>query len=277
MEVTAGGLFPQPGAPGAANSASFQVPSAHQEYYAAHRTGDEVVNISTLSNVPREGTLPTLAVTVTAGPPIVEAAPGDTASIEFVVTNTGNAAEQFRLETDDARGWANGLLELDPLAEAIAILLDPGASTPVTARVVVADGADDGDVDTLMVRAVALSSNGGVEISASQTITVDAPTSDVPVVPIAEAPSLRLSGPNPFSSGTEIRLVLSRPQAWEARVFDIGGRLVRSLGLGTVNAGAHTIPWDGRDDQGSTVPAGVYAIRVRAQEVGGVIRIVKLP
>lgn len=276
MDVTGGGSFPQPGDPGTANSASLTVPSAHQEYFAAHRTGDEVVNISTLSNVPREGTLPTLAVTLTAGPPIVDAAPGDTASIEFIVTNSGNTAEQFKLETSETRGWVNGLLELDPLAEAIGILLEPGASTPIVARAVVVGGANDGDVDTLTVRAVALSANGGVEVVASQTITVDGPTADATDLEISEAPSLCLSGPNPFSEATEVRLVLSRPQPWEARVFDIGGRLVRSLGLGQLNAGAHFIPWDGRDDHGSTVPAGVYAIRVRAQEVGGVIRIVKL-
>ena len=58
MDVTGGGTFPQPGTAGTANSADLRVPSAHQEYYAAHRMGDEVVNISTLSNVPREATLP---------------------------------------------------------------------------------------------------------------------------------------------------------------------------------------------------------------------------
>ncbi len=206
----------------------------------------------------------------------MDAAPGDTASIEFLVTNTGNTVEQFKLETSDTRGWMHGILELDPLAEAIGILLEPNTSAPFTARVVVAGGTEDGAVDTLTVRAVALSADGGVDATASQTITVDAPSSDAPVLEIAEAPSLRLSGPNPFSDATEFRLVLSRAQAWEARVVDIGGRLVRSLGFGDLDPGAHVISWDGRDDDGSAVPAGVYAIRVRAQEVGGVIRIVKL-
>jgi hypothetical protein len=275
FDLSGGGGFPGPGVPGSPNTGQFQVPSAHQAYHAALRTGDEVVNVSATSNVPLEATLPTLAVTVTAGPPVFAAAPGDTIEIEFLVTNTGNTPEQFKVETSEVRGWDHGFLELEPLTPAIGILLDPNTSAPLTARAVVAGGAQDGEVDSLTVRAVSLSSGGSVTASASQTITVDAP-SGASVAEIAAVPSLRLSGPNPFSDDTEIRLVLSRPQPWEARVYDVRGRLVRSLGRGSLEAGAHAIPWDGRDDRGSVVPAGVYSMKVRTQEAGGVLRLVKL-
>jgi flagellar hook assembly protein FlgD len=49
------------------------------------------------------------------------------------------------------------------------------------------------------------------------------------------------------------------------QVHDVGGRRVRTLTAGEVMAaGHHARPWDGRDDAGETLPAGVYLLQVRA-------------
>jgi flagellar hook assembly protein FlgD len=39
---------------------------------------------------------------------------------------------------------------------------------------------------------------------------------------------------------------------------------VRSLALGTLEAGIHAVVWDGRDDQGTRVANGVYLYRLSA-------------
>ncbi len=44
----------------------------------------------------------------------------------------------------------------------------------------------------------------------------------------------------------------------ELDIFDINGRLVKSLMHGDMNAGRHTVQWDATANSGESVPSGVY-------------------
>ncbi len=68
--------------------------------------------------------------------------------------------------------------------------------------------------------------------------------------------------PNPASKGTRISFALPSDQAVSLAVFDLNGRLVRSLIEGSVEAGFTTVTWDGRDASGISVPGGVYFCRL---------------
>jgi hypothetical protein len=77
----------------------------------------------------------------------------------------------------------------------------------------------------------------------------------------AAAAPLRLAlhpaQPNPFLAGAGpavLRLDLPRAGEVRLRVFDAGGRLVRSLVNGRMGPGFHRVVWDGRD--GAQLPAG---------------------
>jgi len=70
--------------------------------------------------------------------------------------------------------------------------------------------------------------------------------------------------PNPFGSGTRIDLALPTASDVTITVHDVSGREVRGIRLRGLGAGAHTQVWDGRDDRGRPVPAGVYFLRVSA-------------
>ena len=63
----------------------------------------------------------------------------------------------------------------------------------------------------------------------------------------------------------EFTLVLvGSSTAVEAEIFDLTGRLVRSLEQQrAVSTGRYTIPWDGKDDGGNRLPPGLYAVRLR--------------
>ena len=50
----------------------------------------------------------------------------------------------------------------------------------------------------------------------------------------------------------------------EVSIYDVSGRLVRTVARGSYGAGYRTAVWDGRDGGGRTVAAGVYFIRVRS-------------
>ncbi len=69
---------------------------------------------------------------------------------------------------------------------------------------------------------------------------------------------LLMPDPNPFTSLTVLRYQLPRTSDVLLRVFNLEGRVVRTLAVGSQNAGWHTVTWDGRDDEARPVASGVY-------------------
>jgi hypothetical protein len=81
--------------------------------------------------------------------------------------------------------------------------------------------------------------------------------------------------PNPLPGGRSTRLPLFVPEAAMVRVgiFDLAGRRVRTLAEGLHARGVHELLWDGRNDRGAGLPAGVYVARADA---GGKIVVQKI-
>ena len=80
-----------------------------------------------------------------------------------------------------------------------------------------------------------------------------------------EAPrplALSLS-PNPASGPSSVHYSLPRTGPTEVAIYDIQGRIVRMLVNEERPAGEHTATWEGRDNQGRPVRAGVYIVRLR--------------
>jgi len=77
--------------------------------------------------------------------------------------------------------------------------------------------------------------------------------------------ALRGNVPNPFNPLTHVRFDLPRPARVQLDIYDVAGRRVRRLVGGEVYpAGRHEAAWDGRNDAGQTVAAGVYISRLLA-------------
>jgi len=70
--------------------------------------------------------------------------------------------------------------------------------------------------------------------------------------------------PNPFGNATSIRFALPDASPVTVRVFNVEGRLVRTLVAQTMPAGRHAVDWNGRDDRGSRAASGIYFYRVEA-------------
>tara|TARA_Y100001936_G_C15914313_1_gene580364 strand:- start:69 stop:944 length:876 start_codon:yes stop_codon:yes gene_type:complete len=64
--------------------------------------------------------------------------------------------------------------------------------------------------------------------------------------------------PNPFNPTTTISYGVATTGHITLSVYDITGRLVSTLVDGQVNAGNHQVMWNGLDDMGMPVSAGVY-------------------
>ena len=78
------------------------------------------------------------------------------------------------------------------------------------------------------------------------------------VPPIPRVAFLSQNAPNPFVQTTSVRYGLPVSGRAELGVYTVQGRLVRRLVSGLVEAGEHVATWDGRDDAGRRVAAGVY-------------------
>ncbi len=59
-------------------------------------------------------------------------------------------------------------------------------------------------------------------------------------------------------------LELGSPANVKVIITDGAGRTVRTLSLGSLQAGRHEFTWDGKDDQGKTLPDGEYTFSVEA-------------
>jgi hypothetical protein len=79
-----------------------------------------------------------------------------------------------------------------------------------------------------------------------------------------EAPALELyrPTPNPFTNSTTIAYAVGgNGQDVQIGIYNVAGRLVRTLASGFQAAGRYEVSWNGRSDDGATATHGVYFIR----------------
>ncbi len=83
--------------------------------------------------------------------------------------------------------------------------------------------------------------------------------------PVAVA-AAEISGvsPNPCASATEIRFALPQRERVDLRIYDVSGRLVRTLVADVLDAGAHRVRWDGLANSHRRAASGVYFARLDA-------------
>lgn len=76
---------------------------------------------------------------------------------------------------------------------------------------------------------------------------------------------LRPVGLNPGRGLMTVEYGIPTAARVSVRVYDRTGRVIRQLLQGYLQAGIHRSVWDGNDDQGGMLPAGVYFCRVEWQ------------
>jgi len=83
--------------------------------------------------------------------------------------------------------------------------------------------------------------------------------------------------PNPFRAGAHIGYALPVDSPVSLEVFAVSGQHVRTLVRGNMPAGPHEVAWDGADDRGRRVSAGIYLYRLRASSFEATQRLVMIP
>jgi hypothetical protein len=76
--------------------------------------------------------------------------------------------------------------------------------------------------------------------------------------------ALGQNAPNPFAQSTTIGITLPERAEIDVAVYDVVGRRVATIAAGAWDAGKHDLSWNGTDDAGRPVGAGVYFYRLAA-------------
>jgi hypothetical protein len=108
----------------------------------------------------------------------------------------------------------------------------------------------------------------GLQIGAARTAGVG----DLPLG--ADGLELYRPVPNPFSYGMRMAYaVASAGERVSIGVYDLAGRLVRTLADDVQSPGRHLVTWDGRDEQGTRMRAGVYFVHARIGDHARQVRV----
>ncbi len=82
--------------------------------------------------------------------------------------------------------------------------------------------------------------------------------------------------PNPFNPVTTIGYSVAEKADVRLSIYDVAGRRVRTLISETQLPGGYSVVWDGRNDRGTVVAAGVYFYRLTAGGNTGVRKMIVL-
>ena len=152
---------------------------------------------------------------------------------------------------------------------ALVTLMSPSSgSVPVSGSTVVLLQADGGTLPGTYMANLDIDSNDpGL---ATVSVPIDINVSDATATPLVAAVptsfALHPTVPNPFRSATTIRYDVPRSGNVRLAIYDVSGRLVRTLRDGPEEAGFRTVTWDGRDAGGQRVSSGVYFYSLSAGE-----------
>ena len=77
---------------------------------------------------------------------------------------------------------------------------------------------------------------------------------------------LHQNHPNPFNPETQLTYSLPQEASVRLVIYNVLGQQVRVLVDGCQSAGANSVTWDGRDENGTKVSSGIYFYRLQAGE-----------
>jgi hypothetical protein len=93
-------------------------------------------------------------------------------------------------------------------------------------------------------------------------------TSERALTPLPALTQLAPALPNPFRRTATIGFSLARGGPVELAIYAVDGRRVRTLVRGSREPGEYSLTWDGRDDHGDPMAAGVYYAHLKTAERG---------
>jgi hypothetical protein len=194
------------------------------------------------------------SVDVVAGPD-VSGIVGDSAEAFFTIVNEGAGPDTFDVHMSTVLDW--DLSDRD-----FIVGLNPGESIDLTTWVSLPDSAP---YTTDLVYCTARSMADPIQADSTWLDAMIEPTAGVGGGGETRVFALMPNAPNPFAGTTLIRFSIPSQAAVDLKVYDVRGRLVKSLvdsRGGAMTPGIHEVRWDGRDNNRRKVASGVYFYRL---------------
>ncbi len=97
-------------------------------------------------------------------------------------------------------------------------------------------------------------------VFSAETAEVKTSATDTPFIP----DTFIVAGnfPNPFNPSTILEFTLSQSGSVRLDIYSVAGQKARALFEGALGTGKHSIEWDGKLENGSSAPSGVYIAHI---------------
>ena len=183
--------------------------------------------------------------------------------------DAGAGAQLIRFDRDTGAGTVVGStvaargIDYDPVTGKLVAISSNGRLYRIT------PGTGAAETLAVLPNATAWEGLAVVPVAANPTVSVE--------VAAPEGSDLLRAWPNPArGSATTVEFAMAQEGEARVRVFDVTGRTVRTLGARRFSSGVHRLEWDGRDDGGGSVAAGVYFVRVETGAHARVTRVTRM-
>ncbi len=184
----------------------------------------------------------------------------------FTARNEEGSPGNFEFWATDTEGW-------EVHTEILQMFMPAKSESTYNVIVNVPEGTETGTVDTICVWMREVGNPPNQEYSCF-TMTY---TGGTGIDGSLERAKLEQNTPNPFNPKTEIAFTVPLATEVSLVIYDVAGRLVRSLVTDEpMDLGEHVRTWDGLDDGGNRVSSGVYFYRLATDETESIKKMVLL-
>jgi hypothetical protein len=226
----------------------------------ANASNASILDASGMGTIQNDDAAPSVSI----GDATVVEGDAGTAAAEFSVTLSNPSAFPITMLVATAEGTATledaDFIPIDPPG---LLEFSPDSSLTQTVTVLV-NGDTDPESDEHFFVDLSDAVNASLADARGQgNITNDDGT--VAVEPIPAVTFIGTAYPNPFSARATIPIGLHEAGSVRVRVYDAGGRLVRTLLDDVRGAGVWSLEWDGLNQSGAALPSGFFVVRA---EVG---------
>ena len=114
----------------------------------------------------------------------------------------------------------------------------------------------------------------GISLLDSVSITLNSTTGVASSDALPQSFELSQNYPNPFNPSTTIEFALPQKEFVTLKIFNLLGQEMGTLLSEEMNAGKHSVRWEGKNASGLAVPTGVYMYRIQAGDFTQIRRMV---
>ncbi len=205
-----------------------------------------------------QGPATTAAFGIADGPDWVAATPGESARLRFkawVRSATATGSVRLRVHESDAAGRSLG-----PIVQSPAVRLSPTWQLVAVEYLCQAGGStiDFGILDT---------PSAAGEVFDVDNVSIHTVTDGSTFIPPGAGFVAPVVFPNPMLDHGSLRFTLSRPGPLKVEIFDVTGRVIRTLvDEAMVLPGQFEYALDDHSDRGRRIPPGIYFYQVKSAE-----------